>query len=221
MDKINERIRAPKVRVVDAASGKQLGVMVTSEALKVAKARGLDLVEVTSNSDPPVCRIVDYGKFKYEKKKKEKEHPKKVNKTKEVKFRVGIDPHDYEIKMTRAEHFLSTGDKLRIQLMFRGRQMAHQNIGFDLMKRVKEDLVDMAHVDMEPRLAGRNITMMMSPLPEHQRQRKFTKLDAEDYEGHEDEEEHPDDEEHDDDAEAKEKEEKRNKHEMVIDPNSI
>ncbi|MEM0897561.1 MAG: translation initiation factor IF-3 [Verrucomicrobiota bacterium] len=218
---MNERIRAPKIRVVDAESGKQLGVMQTSEALKVAKARGLDLVEVTSNTDPPVCRIVDYGKYKYEQKKKQKEHPKKTNKTKEVKFRVGIDPHDYEIKMTRAEHFLDDGDKLRVQLMFRGRQMAHQNIGFDLMKRVKEDLAEMAHVDMEPKLAGRNITMMMSPLPEHMRRRKFTKLDAEDYEGHEDEEDHEDDEEHDEEVENVEKEEKRNKHEMVIDPHSI
>ncbi len=172
--------------------------MATSEALKVSKARGLDLVQVSDNVTPPICRIVDYGKYKYDQKKKKKEHPKKTHKIKEVKFRVGIDPHDYEIKMTRAEHFLDDGDKLRVQLMFRGREMAHQEIGYELMEKVKEDLHTMAHVDMEPRKAGRNITMMLSPLPEAQRKRKFTALNAEDYEGHEHEEDHDDheDEEH-------------------------
>ena len=190
---MNERIRAPKVRVIDGDSDRQIGIMLTSEALKVAKAKGLDLVEVSANANPPVCRIVDYGKYKYDQKKKQKETPKKTHKIKEVKFRVGIDPHDYEIKMTRGEHFLSHGDKLRVQLMFRGRQMAHKEIGFELMNKVKEDLKTMAHVDMEPRAAGRNITMMLSPLPEHQRKRKFTKLNAEDFEGHEEEEDHHDD----------------------------
>ncbi len=198
------------MRVVDGATNRQIGIMLTSEALKVARARGVDLVEVAGDVSPPVCRIVDYGKFKYDQKKKEKEHPKRVNKIKEVKFRVGIDPHDYEIKMTRGEHFLSHGDKLRVQLMFRGRQMAHQEIGMDLMEKVKRDLATMAHVDMEPRKAGRNITMMLSPLPEHMRKRKFTKLNADDFEGHEDEEdhhdddavEHPDDADHDEDEDA-------------------
>jgi translation initiation factor IF-3 len=172
--------------------------MITSEALKVAKARGLDLVEVSANANPPVCRIVNYGKYKYDQKKKEKEHPKKTSKLKEVKFRVGIDPHDYEIKMTRGEHFLADGDKLRIQLMFKGRQLAHKEIGFQLMQRVKEDFSGMAHVDMEPRAAGRNIMMMLSPLPEHQRKRKFVKLNAADFEGHENEEDHPEDSEGED-----------------------
>ncbi len=190
--------------MVDGATNRQIGIMATSEALKVARARGVDLVEVAGDVTPPVCRIVDYGKFKYDQKKKEKEHPKKVNKIKEVKFRVGIDPHDYEIKLTRAEHFLFHGDKLRVQLMFRGRQMAHQEIGMDLMEKVKTDLSTMAHVDMEPRKAGRNITMMLSPLPEHMRKRKFTKLNADDFEGHEDEEDHHDDDavEHPDEADA-------------------
>ena len=181
------------MRVIDCDSAKQIGIMVTSEALKVAKARGLDLVEVSANANPPVCRSVDYGKYKYDQKKKEKEHPKKTSKLKEVKFRVGIDPHDYEIKMTRAEHFLADGDKLRIQLMFKGRQLAHKEIGFQLMQQVKEDLKGMAHIDMEPRAAGRNIMMMLSRLPEHQRKRKFVKLNAADFEGHEHEEEHPED----------------------------
>jgi len=190
---VNDRIRAPKVRVIDGDSARQIGIMLTSEAMKVAKAKGLDLVEVSANANPPVCRIVDYGKYKYEQKKKQKETPKKVHKIKEVKFRVGIDPHDYEIKMTRGEHFLANGDKLRVQLMFRGRQMAHKELGFQLMNKVAEDLKTMAHVDMLPRSAGRNITMMLSPLAEHLRVRKFTKLNAEDFEGHEEEEDHHDD----------------------------
>lgn len=190
---MNERIRAPKVRVIDGDSARQIGIMLTSEAMKVAKAKGLDLVEVSANANPPVCRIVDYGKYKYEQKKKQKETPKKVHKIKEVKFRVGIDPHDYEIKMTRGEHFLAAGDKLRVQLMFRGRQMAHKELGFQLMNKVADDLKTMAHVDMLPRSAGRNITMMLSPLAEHQRVRKFTKLNAEDFEGREEEEDHHDD----------------------------
>ena len=202
---MNERIRAPKVRVIDGDSARQIGIMLTSEALKVAKAKGLDLVEVSANANPPVCRIVDYGKYKYEQKKKQKEQPKKVHKIKEVKFRVGIDPHDYEIKMTRGEHFLANGDKLRVQLMFRGRQMAHKDLGFDLMRKVAEDLKTMAHVDMAPRSAGRNITMMLSPLPEHQRERNFTKLNAEDFEGHEEEEDHEDDDQEIHGEEAKDK----------------
>ena len=207
-ERINDRIRAPKVRVIDGESNRQVGILSTQEALKLAKARGLDLVEVSANVNPPVCRICDYGKYKYDQKKQKKENPKKTHRLKEVKFRVGIDPHDYEIKLTRAEHFLDEGDKVRVQLMFRGRQMAHQEIGFDLMKRVKEDLAGMANVDQEPRQAGRNITMMLSPLPEQVRKRKFTALNAEDFEGHEHEEEHHEDEEGTNENAAAEAEEK-------------
>jgi len=151
----------------------QLGVMNTYEAIKLAKARGMDLVEVSSNARPPVCKIVDYGKYKYDQKKLKKEHPKKTHRLKEVKFRVGVAENDYKIKVTRAEGFLMYGDKTRVQLMFRGRQMAHKEIGFELMERVKEDLAGVGHVDMAPRLAGRFISMMMAPLPEHLRKPKF------------------------------------------------
>ncbi len=194
---MNERIRAPKIRVIDGTSNKQLGVMASYEALQVAKKMGLDLVEVSANADPPVCRICDYGKYKYDEAKKKKESTTKTTKIKEVKFRIGIDPHDYGIKMTRAERFLMHGDKLRIQLMFRGRQMAHQELGFELATQIKTDLLTMAHVDMEPRKAGRNITMMLSPLPEGQRKPKFL---AHDDDLHPDDDEDPneEDEDHDD-----------------------
>ena len=149
--------------------------MPTAQAIRLAKEQGLDLVEVAGTVDPPVCKIVDYGKYKYmqEKHKKEAHKAHKTSKLKEMKFRVGIDPHDYSIKITHAEDFLADGHKVRVQLQFRGRQMAHQDIGFKLMQRVKLDLATMCHVDMEPRMAGRNINMQLSPLPERQRVRKF------------------------------------------------
>jgi translation initiation factor IF-3 len=148
--------------------------MQTREAIAKAKSMGLDLVEVASKADPPVCRIVDYGKFKYEQAKKKKEGPqKKKQKLKEIKFRVRIEEHDYHFKLAHAEEFLDNGDKLRIQLQFRGRENAHRELGFVLMERVKKDLEEMAQVDLEPRLAGRNITMMMSPLSDRQRKPKF------------------------------------------------
>lgn len=161
--------------MVDGTTAKQLGVMPTAQAIRLAKEQGLDLVEVAGTVDPPVCKIVDYGKYKYmqEKHKKEAHKAHKTSKLKEMKFRVGIDPHDYSIKITHAEDFLADGHKVRVQLQFRGRQMAHQDIGFKLMQRVKQDLATMCHVDMEPRLAGRNINMQLSPLPERQRVRKF------------------------------------------------
>ncbi len=173
--RINERIRAPKVRVVEDDGNHQLGVLPTAQALRIAKERGLDLVEVAPNADPPVCKIVNYGKYKYiqEKHKKEAHKHQKGGKVKEMKFRIGIDPHDYLIKITHAEDFLAEGHKVRIQLQFRGRQMAHQELGHLLAKKIKADLLTMGHVDQDPRMAGRNINMQLSPLPERQRQRKF------------------------------------------------
>lgn len=172
---MNERIRAPRVRVIDGTTNKQLGVLQTHEAIKIAKAKGLDLVEITSNVDPPVCKIVEYGKFKYDqsKQKKERNKSKAAARVKEVKFRVRIDTHDYNIKMAHAEEFLDHGHKVRLQLQFRGREMAHQELGMEVMHRVKEDLLGMGHVDMEPRKTGRQILMLMSPLPVHQRKPKF------------------------------------------------
>ncbi len=165
----------PKVRVIDGISGAQIGVLLTGQALRMAKERGLDLVEISASADPPVCKIVDYGKYKYEQEKRKKEAAKaqKGGKLKELKFRVGIDPHDYLIKLAHAEEFLSEGNKVRIQLMFKGRQMAHQEIGFILAKRIREDLSTMATLDQDPKMAGRNINMQMTPLPEKQRVRKL------------------------------------------------
>jgi translation initiation factor IF-3 len=120
-----------------------------------------------------VCKIVDYGKYKYDQAKLKKEQPKKTHRLKEIKFRPGIGANDYNMKVTRAESFLMDEDKVRIQLMFRGRQMAHKEVGFELMKEVKEDLSGVAHIDMEPKLTGRNITMMLSPLPKHLQKPKF------------------------------------------------
>ena len=151
--------------------------MDTQEAVRKAKSVGLDLVEVSSNAKPPVCKIVDYGKYKYDQKKLRKEQPKKTSRLKEVKFRVGIDSNDYNIKVTRAESFLMQEDKVRVQLMFRGRQMAHKEIGFELMNEVKEDLSGVSHVDLEPKLTGRNITMMLSPLAKHLQKPKFKNHD--------------------------------------------
>ena len=198
---MNERIRAPKLRVIDGTTNKQLGVMASYEALQVAKKMGLDLLEFSANADPPVCRICDYGKYKYDQAKQKKESTHKAIKIKEVKFRIGIDPHDYGIKMTRAERFLMHGDKLRIQLMFRGRQLAHQELGFDLANQITSDLKTMAHVDMEPRKTGRNITIMLSPLPEDQRKPKFLAHD-DDVHPDDDEDPHEEEDDHEDEDEA-------------------
>lgn len=153
--------------------------MATSKALAKAKELGLDLVEIAPNVRPPVCRIVDYGKWKYEQSKQKKTQKPAKKREKEVKFRVNIGDHDYKIKLTRAEDFLAAGFKVRVQLQFRGRQMAHKNIGFDLMNRVKEDLAGIANCDLEPKLNNRNIIMMLSPLPPDRQVRKFRTDDDE------------------------------------------
>jgi len=173
MTRVNDKIRAPKVRVV-YGEGQQLGVMSTHEAVEKAKSVGLDLVEIAANADPPVCRIVDYGKYKYEQSKLKKTSKSKgPTKMKEVKFRVRTEEHDYNIKCARIEKFLDEGNKVRIQLQFRGRENAHKEIGFEVMEKVKVDLKGMSHVDMEPKLAGRAIGMILSPLPPEKRQRHF------------------------------------------------
>lgn len=171
MTRVNERIRAPKVRVV--YEDQQLGVMSSRVAVEKAKAIGMDLVEVAPNANPPVCRVCDYGKYKYEQSKLKKKTPKAVSKIKEVKFRVVTDTHDYNIKLARAEQFLDHGNKVRVRLQFKGRENAHREIGFEVLNKVAEDLKDMAQVDQPPRLAGRAVNMMLSPLPKEQRKRHF------------------------------------------------
>ena len=198
--RVNDRIRAPEIRVI---YGEHNVVLPTHKALNKAKELGLDLVEIAPHAKPPVCRIVDYGKYKYEQSKQKKtEKPKK--REKEVKFRVNIGDHDYCIKMTHAEDFLAHGFKVRVQLQFRGRQMAHKDLGFKLMDRVKGDLESMAHVDLEPKLNNRNILMMLSPLPREKQVRKFRpdneEVDLEEVEAaHEAHEEDDADDEHADD----------------------
>ena len=210
MTRVNERIRAPKVRVV-SADGAQLGVMNTREAVEKAKAIGLDLVEVAGKADPPVCRVVDYGKWKYEQSKLKKSNKTKTStRMKEVKFRVRTEEHDYNVKMGRLETFLEGGHKVRVQLQFRGRENAHREIGFEVMGRVKEDLKSMAHVDQEARLSGRAIVMVLSPLPKDQQHRKFILnhgdlVEDDDLED-EDEDFDDDHEDHVDEAQLEEKE---------------
>ena len=160
-----------------ASTGEQLGVMKLSDAIRHAQSLGLDLVEVAPNANPPVCRIVDYGKFKYEASKQEKDKKHSGSRLKEIKFRVNIDDHDYETKMRHAEEFLDKGNKVRVQLQFRGREMAHQEIGMALMAKIKGDLTTMANVEMEPKLMGKNVTMTLAPLPQSKRKRHFMSND--------------------------------------------
>lgn len=171
--RVNGRIRAREVRVVLASTGEQLGVMKLSDAIKHAQNLGLDLVEVAATANPPVCRIVDYGKFKYEAAKHEKDKRHSSSKLKEVKFRVNIGLHDYETKLRHSEEFLDKGNKVRVLLQFRGREMAHQDLGLALMTRVKGDLVTMATVEQEPKLMGKTVTMTLAPLPANKRKRHF------------------------------------------------
>jgi len=200
MTRINDRIRAPKVRVV-LATGEQLGVMSSREALSKAQSLGLDLVEIAGQVDPPVCKIVDYGKYKYEQAKLKKQKSKSSTRMKEVKFRVGTGTHDYNIKLGRAEGFLEGNHKCRFVLQFRGRENAHKDLGFVVLNRIIEDLKSMAQVDQAPRLNGRAVAMILSPLPAHQRKRKFHLFHGElmDEDDFEDEESH-DDEDSDDDV---------------------
>jgi len=175
LTRVNEYIKAPKVRVV-LDSGEQLGVMPTKEALSKAKMVGLDLVEIAATVNPPVCKICDFGKFKYEQSKLKKKSAKPTTKVKEIKFRVRTEQHDYNLKCTNIEKFLNGGNKVRVQLQFRGRENAHKELGFEVLKRVAEDVKGCCNLDQPPKLAGRAVAMTLSPLPEDQRIFKFFKL---------------------------------------------
>jgi translation initiation factor IF-3 len=188
------------VRVILAASGDQLGVMKIQDALRKAAELGLDLVEVAPGAEPPVCRIVDFGKFKYEQAKQDKD--KKHNaasRMKEIKFRVNIDQHDYETKLRHAEEFLDKGNKVRVLLQFRGREMAHQELGHELIAKVKKDLAEMAVVEQEPKMQGKTMLMTLAALPAAKRKRHFfsvhDKLHSEEGEEKDVEEEEEDSEE--------------------------
>jgi len=147
--------------------------MKLSDALREAQSRGLDLVEVAPTANPPVCKIVSLGKFRYDLSKHEKDKRPGGAKLKEIKFRVNIDEHDYVTKVRHGEEFLERGNKVRVQLQFRGREMAHQEFGMQLMEKVRDDLSGMSQVEMEPKITGRNITMTLTPLPANRRKRRF------------------------------------------------
>lgn len=206
MTRINDRIRAPKVRVVNSR-GEQLGVMSSREALEKAKSVGLDLVEIAGAADPPVCKIIDYGKYKYTQAKLKKGKSKTSTRMKEVKFRVGTGDHDYNIKLGRAETFLEANHKVRFVLQFRGRENAHKDLGFVVLKRIIEDLKSMAAVDQAPRLNGRAVAMILSPLPAHQRKRNFQLYHGELIEDDEDDEDMDDEDGEDDEFLAADSEE--------------
>jgi translation initiation factor IF-3 len=155
------------------STGEQLGVMKLSDALRKAQSLGLDLVEIAPTATPPVCKIIDFGKFRYDVSKQTKDKRPSGSKLKEIKFRVNIDDHDYLTKIRHGEEFLDRGNKVRVQLQFRGREMAHQEFGMQLMEKVRDDLSGMSQVEMEPKITGRNITMTLSPLPANRRKRRF------------------------------------------------
>jgi translation initiation factor IF-3 len=154
----------PRVRLVDER-GEMVGVVTTPEAITMAEEAGLDLVEVAPNADPPVCKILDFGKFKYEEQKKKNEARKKqkIIEVKEIKLRPGIDDHDYDVKMRSMQKFIEEGDKVKVTLRFRGREMAHQDLGLQVLIRVRDDLEAVAKVEQMPRLEGRQMVMVMSP----------------------------------------------------------
>jgi translation initiation factor IF-3 len=148
--------------------------MKLNDALRRAQSLGLDLVEVAPTATPPVCKIIDFGKFRYDISKHTKDKRPAGAKLKEIKFRVNIDDHDYLTKIRHAEEFLDRGNKVRVQLQFRGREMAHQEFGMQLVEKVRDDLMGMSQVEMNPKITGRNITMTLAPLPANRRKKRFT-----------------------------------------------
>ncbi|MEP0392968.1 MAG: translation initiation factor IF-3 [Erythrobacter sp.] len=162
--RFDQFIQAPKVRVIDD-EGENLGLMFTREAMEQAQEKGLNLVEVSPNADPPVCKFLDVGKYRYEAQKKANAARKtqKTQDIKEVKMRPNIDTHDYDVKMRNVNKFIDNGDKVKVTLRFRGREMAHQHLGMDLLKRVQEDVQETAKVEAFPRLEGRQMLMVLAP----------------------------------------------------------
>jgi translation initiation factor IF-3 len=161
---INREIRAREVQLIDA-EGHNRGVVQIADALQLADEAGLDLVEIVPNADPPVCKILDFGKFRFLEQKKAAEARKrqKVVEIKEIKLRPGIDDHDYEVKMRAVRRFFEEGDKVKVTLRFRGREMAHQDLGFKLLNRVRAETGPIAKVEAEPLMEGRQMTMVLAP----------------------------------------------------------
>ncbi len=162
--RINERIRVPTVRVI-GDEGEQLGVMDIRDAIRAAREKGLDLVEVAATADPPVCRIIDFGKFQYEAKKKANEAKKKqvTITVKEVKFRPGTDDHDYDYRMKHAREWLEEGDKVKATIWFRGREMTHRELGSRILEKLEKDLADVGEVEARPRMEGNQMFIILGP----------------------------------------------------------
>jgi translation initiation factor IF-3 len=162
--RINDDIAVLRVRLVDER-GNMVGVVGRNDALTMASDAGLDLVEVAPNADPPVCKILDFGKYKYEEQKKKNEARKKqkIIEVKEIKLRPSIDDHDYDVKMRSMIKFIEEGDKVKVTMRFRGRELAHQELGMDVLVRVRDDLDEIAKVEQMPRMEGRQMIMVMSP----------------------------------------------------------
>jgi len=161
---VNDRIRAPEIRLI-GAEGENVGVVTPARAMAMAQDVGLDLVEISPNADPPVCKIMDFGKFKYEQQKRDSDARKKQKtiEIKEIKFRPGTDTHDYDVKMRNVLKFLGEGDKVKITLRFRGREMAHQQLGMELLHRVAADVAEVGKVENMPKLEGRQMVMIIGP----------------------------------------------------------
>ena len=162
--RVNDKIDTAQVRLVDE-NGENHGIVDTHRAIRYAEDRGLDLVEVAGNAAPPVCKVMDFGKFKYEAQKKANEARKKqkIIEVKEIKIRPNIDQHDYDVKMRSMTKFLNEGDKVKVTLRFRGREMAHQDLGLKVLERVREDLEELSKVEQFPKMGGRQMTMVISP----------------------------------------------------------
>ena len=171
--RVNERIRIPQVRVI-GDDGSQIGILTTREAIVMAQAKGLDLVEVAPTARPPVCKIMDYGKFKYEQNRAAKSAKKKQHQMqlKEVKMRPKIEDHDYDFKVKHAREFLAQRDKVKFTITFRGREMAHQELGYKIIEQVLIDLADVAVVEQSPRAEGRTVSLVLSPKAQLQPQPK-------------------------------------------------
>ncbi|WP_373893024.1 translation initiation factor IF-3 [Virgibacillus natechei] len=164
---VNEKIRAKEVRLIDS-NGDQLGVKSRNEALDIAQTRNLDLVLVAPNAKPPVCRIMDFGKYRFEQQKKEKEARKKqkIINVKEVRFTPGIGDHDFETKLKNARKFLEKGDKVKAAVRFRGRAITHKDLGREVLDRFAEEIKDIATIESKPKMEGRNMFMMVAPAKE-------------------------------------------------------
>ncbi|MBI4030944.1 MAG: translation initiation factor IF-3 [Proteobacteria bacterium] len=162
--RVNEQIKVNKVRLIDE-NGNQVGVVNIRDAQQAAYDAGLDLIEISPNADPPVCKVLDHGKYKYEQQKKAAEARKKqkIVDIKEIKIRPAIEEHDYQVKLRNAQRFLEDGDKVKVTLRFRGREMAHLGLGMEVLKRFKEDLSSVSKVEMEPRMEGRQAMMVLTP----------------------------------------------------------